>query len=280
LLGTFAQGLGGKGFNQAVACNKAGTEAKLISAMGNDLYAKSFINRLQELSLPHAIESTDAATGAAAISVDDDGRNSIIVALGANEKLSSSFIHSQSGLFQNAGVLLMQLETNLAAIETAITIAKNANPNICCILNPAPALPELPNAILSRLDFLTPNESELEIITGKKIQSLNDIPTMTQNIPYAKNWLVTLGDKGSCLITADKKVTWIQTPKVTATDTAGAGDAFNGAFAAGLIRFQFDFVKAARFASHAAAISVTRKGTSASTATFDEIKQQYLAVCL
>jgi ribokinase len=276
LLGRFAQGLGGKGFNQAVGSALAGSPTSFISALGDDLFAAPFQRRLQELGVSHALETLKGdSTGAAAISVDEAGRNSIIVALGANERLSPSFLAANEKMFDEAAVLLLQFETSLEIVDTALRLARKRNPNVITILNPAPALPKVSSEILSNVDFLTPNESELEAISGCKLSASSfeaDVARACAEVPVRGAVLATLGEKGCFHFKRGGESAALPAYRVKAIDTAGAGDAFNGAFASGLLSFGGEWRKAAQFATAAAGLSVTRPGTSASMARKSEIE--------
>jgi ribokinase len=276
VLGRFAQGLGGKGFNQAVGSALAGQPTSFISALGEDVFGPAFEARLRQLGIEHALEKKPGdATGAAAISVDENGRNSIIVALGANAKLTPDFLHANERMFDDAGVLLLQFETNLEVVEASLKLAKKRNPGVITILNPAPALPGVPARVLDLVDFLTPNETELEAISGVKLSEAHfeaDVRRACNEIPVGGAVIATLGERGSFYFKRSGESQAIPAFRVRAVDTAGAGDAFNGALAAGLLSSGGDWRKAARFASAAGAISVTRPGTSASMAGREEIE--------
>lgn len=283
VLGRFAQGLGGKGFNQAVGSALSGSPTSFVSALGEDAFAPQFRAKLDELKIEYALESRkDMATGAAAISVDEQGRNSIIVALGANEGLNPDFLVRHERMLESAGVLLLQFETRLDLIDAALRLARRKNPNIITILNPAPALPEIPMSILKNVDYLTPNETELETISGTKLGAGDfeaQVKRACADLPVEGAILATLGERGCYYFKRSGSTIETQALpafKVRAIDTTGAGDAFNGAFASGLVQTQGDWRKAAQFAQAAAAISVTRPGTSASMATQVEI-QKFMA---
>lgn len=273
--GKFSQGLGGKGFNQAVGSRLAGAPTVFVSALGEDVFAGPFRSRLQDLGIESSIETVkDASTGTATISVDDSGRNSIIVALGANGRLSSEFLTLNEQLFENTRVLLLQFEVSLEVIDCALQLVRKKSPDCLTILNPAPALPKIPGSILENVDFLTPNETELELISGHKLRTSEDLKKVCEEIPIPSSILATLGDRGCFYfrrLPKGAETRALPAFGVNALDTSGAGDAFNGAFACGLLEHSGNWEKAAIFASAAAAISVTRPGTSASMASRPEI---------
>jgi len=280
--GRFAQGLGGKGFNQAVACALSGTPTTFVSALGprdSDTFAPLFIEKLESLGIASALQRVSGcATGAAAISVGSHGENSIIVSLGANEKLTPAFLDENQNLFLNVSVLLMQFETNLGVIEHALKMIRRLSPGALTILNPAPALNDIPGAILREVDLLTPNESELATISGHAIHIDSDLTVACGKIQGPKAILATLGDKGCFYYRLDSTKGVAETKHfpaftVNATDTSGAGDAFNGALASGWVSSRGKMDEAIRFASAVGAISVTRPGTSASMPSLHEAQK-------
>ncbi len=274
--GKFVQGLGGKGFNQAVACALSGTATRFISALGprdTDAFAPLFIQRLEALGIESALQFLPGqATGAAAISVGSRGENSIIVSLGANESLSPEFLDAHAQMFAGISALVMQFETNFRVIEHALRLTRQHSPQALTILNPAPALPDIPGAILKEVDLFTPNETELATISGHKILSDVDLPEACRRISGPKAILATLGERG-CYYYKGETRRLFPAFRVNATDTSGAGDAFNGALASGWVSSGGNLDEAVRFASAVGAISVTRPGTSASMPQRDEVTQ-------
>jgi ribokinase len=272
--GRFKPGLGGKGFNQAVASARSGAPTAFVSAVGHDSFAPDFAARLEELGIPHGFETIPGeATGAAAICVDESGRNNIIVALGANERLSPAFLDRNQALFDDTAVLLLQLETNLEVIDHALELVRRKSPGAITILNPAPGRPDIPAHILSMVDFLTPNETELEIVSGGRIARDEDLPSLCEAIPLKGAVLATLGEKGCYYFRKGGASRFFPAFSVQAIDTTGAGDAFNGGFASGLLQSSGRWEEAIRFASAVAALSVTKPGTSASMPAQEEVQE-------
>jgi ribokinase len=272
LSGRFVQGLGGKGFNQAVAARKAGASVTFLSALGNDGFAPLFESRLQELGISYAIERmTSEATGAAAISVDQQARNTIIVALGANSRMTPEFLDQNAQAFKGIQALLVQFETPLDVVERALELARQHSPSAVRILNPAPAITPIPYSILCQVDLLTPNETELETISGFRVQTPEDLKRASAAIKGPEAILATLGDQGASLWTEKEHFSFKAFP-VSAIDTSGAGDAFNGGLACGIALYgRPELVRAIRFASAVAALAVTCEGTSASMPSAHEI---------
>jgi ribokinase len=271
ITGRFQQGLGGKGFNQAIASARASAPTSFLSALGCDSYAPLFRERLKELGVEQDVEEIpEAATGAAAISIDKQGRNNIIVALGANEKMSARFLESRKAFFEKAGIVLLQFETNLEIVDCALTLAKKCG--AITILNPAPGIANLSPALLRKVDFLTPNETELAIVSGCAANTDAEIEAASAAIQGPGAILATLAEKGSMLWRAGDAARF-PAFRVNTIDTTGAGDAFNGGFAAGLLEHSNDLPKAIRFATALAALSTTKPGTSASMPSRPEIEQ-------
>lgn len=279
--GIFQEGLGGKGFNQAVAARKAGEEVFFIGCVGDDSGQRPFIEEMERLGIKSALEQAPGhETGAAGILVDEEGRNQIVVALGANKLLSREFVHGAIHSAEQVEVLLLQGETNLNAVHESLVITKQLFGHATTIFNPAPAPTEgIPAPILNLVDILTPNETELAAITGadpSEHMSLERIEELCHGMNFDGEILVTLGERGAYYVDnrggTKRGGRLFAAPEVAAVDTTGAGDAFNGAFAAALTRFQGDRVRAIRFALSAASLSVTRRGTSAAIPSLEEIE--------
>lgn len=282
--GSFETGLGGKGFNQAVASARSGASTLFIGAVGDDSFGRQFEEFKQENLTIELIKLKREVTGAASINIDQSGNNNIVVSLGANKKLKLQHILKFKENFKKASVLLLQRENSDELINSVIRFARSVNKNIKIILNPAPYSPDC--KISQQVDYLTPNETEFVGIhktapfwfekDSSIIKETLDrlILNYKPSIKY-DNLIITLGAFGSYVF---DKVTWdgkILPPlKVKAIDTTGAGDAFNGAFAAGLVLFDTE-LKAIKLATIVSGLSVTKKGTSKSIPSHKEIVKRY-----
>lgn len=271
IIGTFTTGPGGKGSNQAVAAGRAGASTLFIGAVGRDTFAagaKAFYQA--EKIAARFIEKPGHATGTAAILVSETGQNEIVVALGANARLARADIDPK--LFADAAVVVTQLESSLAAATHALKTARAAG--ALAVLNPAPMRADFDPAILKHADILIPNETEFAAlvnllpVTGIKDFTESQLATLGHDDIHALARtfgppvvIVTLGKRG-CLVSQSSGYTFIPSHKVKAVDTTGAGDAFVGGFAAGLVRFNDDLIAAARFGTAVAALSVTKRGTA------------------
>jgi ribokinase len=265
LLGTsFAMGPGGKGSNQTVAAARAGAKVTFISKLGKDdfgdralaMYAREGVDARAE-------QVTDNSTGAAYIFVQDGtGANAIIVVAGAAGTISAADVERNRDAIETAAVFMTQLEQPIPAALRALQIARAAG--VVTILNPAPAAP-LDDAIYKLCDYMTPNESEASMLTGIEVIDV-ETARKAADVLLSKGVgtaLITLGGNGSLLHTREKS---LHIPVFNAgkvVDTTGAGDAFNGGFAAALARGESPEA-AARFGSATAGISVTRPGTAPS----------------
>ena len=159
-----------------------------------------------------------------------------------------------------ADVVLVQLENNLSAINQVIDTANNA----FTILNPAPFQP-VSDELLSKVDLITPNETETYLLTGQKITDRESAERAADCLHKrgAKQIIITMGAKGSLLSDHATK-TWIPCFPANPVDTTGAGDAFNGALAAQIANGQ-DIKQAALFSSAFAAVSVEYIGAACMT---------------
>jgi ribokinase len=272
VVGQFATGPGGKGSNQAVAAARAGAATCFIGAVGRDPFAASAraFYRGEGIAARFS-EKPRHATGTAAILVDASGQNEIVVALGANAALARSAVDPK--LIQRARVVVTQLESNLGTAAHVLRLAKRAG--VTTILNPAPMRPDFDPAMLRHVDVLIPNEAEFVALakltgaTGRNGMAASALRRWSHSQLHAAcrrlgvpTVIVTLGARGCFVSGPEAHVAIAGHRDVHVVDTTGAGDAFVGAFAAGLVEFSGDQVAAARFANAAAALSVTKRGTA------------------
>lgn len=263
----FAMGPGGKGSNQAVAAARAGASVTLISRLGRDAFGAEALATWQREGITARVTQVDdAPTGAAFIYVNDvTGENAIIVVPGAASGISVEDVERHADAITASAVFVTQLEQPLAAARRGLEIARAAG--VITIFNPAPAEP-VPDDLYPLCDYVTPNESEAALLTGLPVSSLDEARRAGDVFlrKGAGTALITLGERGSLLHSATAS---IHIPPFSAgpvVETAGAGDAFNGGFAAALARGENPEM-AARFASAVAGISVTRPGTAPSMPT-------------
>ena len=262
---------GGKGANQAVCASRLGCKTTFIGKMGNDEFREklSLIMIESGVDLSNLFTDENENTGTALITVDSNGQNQIIVISGSNMKLSPKEVESKSSVFAEASVVLTQLEIPIETVMKSAELAKE-NASIF-ILNPAPAM-QIPDSLFPLIDYLTPNESELEILSGIKIIDDASIENALNVLidKGVKNVIVTLGKKGAMLMNKAVKK-YFQARKVEVVDSTAAGDAFNGAFASSLSEGN-SVEDAIEFANKIASISVTRMGAQSSLPYYNEIK--------
>jgi len=269
--GAFHIAPGGKGANQAVAAARAGGAVTFVARLGTDEFGERALAGFQAdgIDVSPIRRDPKAASGVALIIVNRAGENSIAVASGANARLSPADVRAASAEIEAARAVLLQLETPLPTVRTSARLA--AANDVLVILNPAPA--RALDAVLLRLvDVLTPNETEAEFLTGIAVRSRKDMADaafrLRQRGPKAV--LITLGSKG-VFVSAEGTETLLPAFDVKAVDTTAAGDVFNGALAVALAEGQ-TLLEAARFASGAAALSVTKLGAQPSAPTRSEIE--------
>ncbi len=223
---------GGKGANQAIAAKRAGAMVQLIAAVGSDDFGKTAI----ESFAAEGIETTgiqiikDTPSGVAMIYVSATGENCIAVAPGANARLTPQALLDQQHAFDDADLLLMQLETPLETVAAAVKMASaNSKP---VIINPAPAAP-LPDSILEGLFCITPNETEAEALTGVAVTDQQSAIAAADVLLQrgVRNVVITLGSQGALLHNV-KGTHYQSAESVDVVDTTAAGDTFNGVFAA------------------------------------------------
>jgi ribokinase len=264
---------GGKGANQAVAAARAGADVAFIARVGADHYGETAILDLERegIDCRGVTLDSDSATGMASITVDQYGENCIIVASGANARLSPQDIEKNCDLIAEAGILLIQLETPVETVEAALRCAKKHQTKV--ILNPAPALP-LSSDLLKLVSIITPNEGEAELLTGIPIENINSLEKVADKLQAfgMEAALITLGANGVFL--SNHEITkLIPAFQVKALDTTGAGDVFNGVLAACLGKWGFSLESAVFHAAAAASLSVTRPGAQSSIPRFKEVQQ-------
>jgi len=261
--GNFFMNAGGKGANQAVAAARLNGNVTFIAKVGNDVFGTQAIELFnkENIKTEYIFVDDKNPSGVALITVDANGENCIAVAQGANGNLSVDDLNTLSRVLEQAEIILAQLETPVATIEYAASIA--VQKNIQFILNPAPAC-KLPDELLSKLSVITPNEKEAEMLTGVAIKDIDDAKQAAKILSAKgiKTIIITLGEAGA-LLYHNNQFNLIAGKKVNAVDTTAAGDVFNGALAVALSEKK-SFEEAIQFANTAAAISVTRLGAQAS----------------
>ena len=267
----FVTGPGGKGSNQAVAAARLGAEVTFIGRVGDDVFANLAYDiwKAEGINTDYVIQDPDHATGVAPIFVDSDGENMIVVVLGANSNIQQSDIDTAKDMIADADVLMVQLEINHDMVGYALKVGKEMGATT--ILNPAPAA-EIPSDYVKLADYITPNETELETLSGKHD---NDVIANAKSLLTTENQtvIVTMGSQGAQIVQQDRQEQ-IGTFDVEVVDTTGAGDAFNAGLAVGLAEGK-SLQEAVKFASATAALCVTRPGTAKSMPQRTEVDELY-----
>ena len=270
--GTFSMAPGGKGANQAVSAARAGGRVTFVARVGDDIFGRQALRNFvaDGIDIRFIARDASAQSGVALINVADDGENAISVAPGANARLTPEDIRQAAAAFESTDIILMQLETPLETVRAAAEMAESRE--IPVILNPAPAR-DLDDGILTNVTVLTPNESEAEILTGIKVNTESDTGRAATALRARgpRVVVITLGDKG-CYASADRFEGRIPAFQVRSVDSTAAGDVFNGALAVALAE-RMELVESLRFASAAAALSVTKLGAQPSAPTRADIEK-------
>ena len=252
--GAFLMAQGGKGANQAVAAARLGADVTFITCLGSDLFGEAAFQALtaEAIDTHWIVRSDNTSSGVALICVDNSGENSIVVAGGANGCLMPQHVHDARPAFEQADIILTQLEIPLETVNAVIDTANSLGKPI--ILNPAPAA-KLPGDVLKRCYTITPNETEAALL-GDCLESL------------PSTHLVMTAGVGGVFVDGEH----IAAPVVHSVDTTAAGDAFNGALAVSLARGE-SLRDACRFAVYAASLSVMRFGAQPSLPTLEEVAE-------
>lgn len=264
---------GGKGANQAVAAARLGADVYMIGMVGNDVIGDELIKNFERNRVNvDYVKRAETHSGVALIFVDSEGNNVIAVAPGADYHLSKEDVdEALEDLRDRIGVLLLQLEIPVEVVEYAIR--RFSEEGIRIILNPAP-YHELSKDALSRVFVATPNEIELELMSGVRIASDEDLMRAGRKAIEdlgIGNLVVTLGERGAMIIARDRHEL-IPAFRVKPVDTTGAGDAFNGALAVALVRGEA-LESAARYANAVAALSTLKLGAQEALPTSKEVEK-------
>src|SRR5215207_710913 len=259
----FDLGWGGKGANQAVAARLCGAHVDMVARLGADLFGAATIQNFnsQGIGTEHVRIVDGAPSGAAAIFVDASGQNRIIVVKGANDRLTPAEVDLALPVLKRADCIILQLEIPTETVYHTIRIARQLG--IRCLLNPAPGQ-TLDMTVVAAADYVIPNESEAEAISGRPVRSVDEARACARQLvgDGLSRVIITLGEKGALLTTADA-CELLPGCRVKTRDTTGAGDAFLGSFAVFLAE-GLDEREAIARANLYAALSTTAVGTQKS----------------
>ena len=269
----FIQNPGGKGDNQVIASARVGGDVTFIGAVGDDNYGELLKKNLEENNVKtHMKIVPNMSSQIATILIDESGENRIVIVPGANNFVDKKQIDDNFDIIKECDIILMQLEIPMETVEYVVDKFYELNKII--ILNPAPGA-ELSDNIIKKCTYLTPNENEIGLITKMPYDTINNIKSAAKCLfdKGAQNVLVTLGEKGAYLKNKNDDII-IPTLKVKALDTTGAGDCFNGVFAACLAMGK-NAIEAIKYANVASSISVTRSGAVPSLPYKNEVDEKF-----
>lgn len=261
---------GGKGANQAVAAARLGADVVFITCLGNDASGGMLSAQFAADGIDTScIKLSATPTGTALIFVDDNAENCIAVAPGSNNDLLPADIDAARSTMEGASYLLVQLVIPMPTVVRSVELAHSLG--IKTIMNPAPMNP-VPEDLFSRIWLITPNQTEAEQLTGVHVESEDDAARAAEVLfaKGVKNVIVTMGSKGSLVCTPEGRE-FVPSRKVKAIDTTGAGDVYNGALVAALSQGK-SLIEAARIATLASSIAVTRMGAQTSAPYANEIE--------
>ena len=269
----FIQNPGGKGDNQVIASARVGGDVTFIGAVGDDNYGELLKKNLEENKVKtHMKIVPNMSSQIATILIDESGENRIVIVPGANNFVDKKQIDDNFDIIKECDIILMQLEIPMETVKYVVDKFYELNKII--ILNPAPGA-ELSDNIIKKCTYLTPNENEIGLITKMPYDTIDNIKSAAKCLfdKGAQNVLVTLGEKGAYLKNKNDDII-IPTLKVKALDTTGAGDCFNGVFAAWLAMGK-NAIEAIKYANVASSISVTRSGAVPSLPYKNEVDEKF-----
>lgn len=277
---------GGKGANQAAAVGRlaakiprAAPSCRLVGRIGDDIFGQRLLDTLAtaHVDVSYVLKTKGVPSGAALILVDRHGENAIVVAGGANQRLTSTDLLAQRKAIEASAVVAMQLEIPYDTVACAIALAKRVG--ALTLLDPSPAPPDGIPESLYHVDILTPNQGEAQILSGLPVRSLDDARRAAERIVArgTRTVIVKMGPAGALLVVQDPanpaRTTAQHVPgfRVPVVDTTAAGDAFNGALAVALSEGK-SLPEAVCFANAAGALACTKLGAQNAIPTRMEVE--------
>lgn len=272
---------GGKGANQAVQCARLGAQVTMVGQVGDDSFGKTMTDTAKaagvDVSHVTVDPSVSSGVGHILLEVTEHGaQNRITVVPGANFTLTVEDVAWLKDEIKNYDLLMMQFELPMEVIEAVAGWARDAG--VPVMVNPAPAAPISPK-LLSCATYLSPNEHEAAIIAGHPLRAdetgvdMDDVAAVSAAFQEkgVEHLIITLGENGSIVAGKDgiAQTACVKMPHVA--DPTAAGDSFVAAFCTGLCA-GLPQGEALAFASHAAAITVSRMGAMPSLPTVAEVQ--------
>ncbi len=266
----FQEAPGGKGANQAVAAARLGARVALVTCVGPDERGKAILKRLKDegINTEYILEDEKEPTGVALILVGEKGEKEILTAPGANLRFSIDQVHNATMAIQSARVLLLQLEVPLDAIMLAAQLAYSAGVKV--VLDPSPPI-SLPDELLDMVSVMKPNAREAEALTGVQVRDRDSARDSAKRLLKRGVGAVAVqaGDDGNLIVTSEQEY-WFPKIPIHSIDATGAGDAFAGAIAVGLLE-ERSWSEIGAWASAAAALKTTKLGAQAGLPTRDQV---------
>ena len=260
----FEIGFGGKGSNQAIAAAKLGTKVTMVTCVGDDAFGESYLQNYRNNGIDTSfVKQVHGTSGVAPIFVDQESHNSIIIVKGANKGLTPKDLEEAADAISECSLIVLQLEIAFETVKAAIALGNRLG--IPVLLNPAPATKELDLALAAKCQYVMPNETELELLTGLPTSTDDEVRVAAQVLLDAgcANVIVTLGSRGVWWLSADGGDVRLEQFPAKAIDTTGAGDAFIGCFSHCLSE-GLNEAEALELANAYAALSVMGRGTQKS----------------
>ena len=270
----FSLGFGGKGANQAVAARLCGADVYMVARVGDDLFGPATVENFESFGIDasHVLVTSDVSSGVAPIFVDSAGQNRILVIKGANDLLSPADVDGAADVLANADFIVMQLEIPLETVYYTLRFAREHG--VRTILNPAPGQP-LDFAEAGEADYVIPNETEAEVLSGMPVRNLADAYACARSLldRGLRRIIITLGANGA-LFAAGHTIEHIPPFPVQPVDTSGAGDAFIGSLACFLAQGMDESHAIAR-ANLYAALSTLAVGTQKSFVSRERLQTEW-----
>ena len=267
----FAQVFGGKGANQAVGAARAGGDVVFVSCVGDDAYGGQVIDSLRGDGIDTRFVSREpgVASGTALIMVGGEGQNYLAVAPGANYRLTPAHVDRAREATSGAAIVISQCEILTETLDHVIALGAQLGKPV--MLNLAPAR-RIADASLARLAYLSVNETEAEFLTGRRVESDEDVVAAVETLlaKGPKTVVLTLGARGAYVAAGGVRAL-VPGFTVEAVDTTAAGDVHCGALAVALVEGR-PLLEAARFANAAAALSATKLGAQPSAPRREDVE--------